>query len=502
MKMFSKVGWGLAVVAVLAAAVLLASSSKRTFASAPKVTVQDTPLARDTRLAARFSPVVKRAAPSVVNIYSTKTVRERAVRLPFFDDPFFRHFFGDDFDTARPPGKRLEQSLGSGVIVSPDGYILSNNHVVEGADEIRVSLANGNKTEHTAKVVGTDPQTDIAVLKIDAKDLPAITLADSDRLEVGDVVLAIGNPFGVGQTVTMGIVSAVGRSGFGVLGPGGYEDFIQTDASINPGNSGGALVDAEGRLVGINTFIISRSGGSAGVGFAVPVNLARFAMDRLVKDGKVTRGYLGAFLQPEITADLAREFKLPNQEGAMIAEVIAKSPAETAGLKDGDVVIEFNGRKVTDSRHLRLMVAQTPPDAKVSLKLIRNGKEQTLTVKLGELTEDKAPRLGLREGRRESTKEALDGVTVDEVDARARRQFDIPAHVRGAIVTEVEPGSPAHRAGLRPGDVIVEINRQPVRDAADAVELSKRTTDARVLLRVWSHGAMRFLVVDGSHGRK
>ena len=268
--------------------------------------VDDSPLRHEVKAATSFAPVIKKVAPSVVNIYSTMTVRERA--LPFFNDPMWRHFFGDPSGDQGQPRTHREEGLGSGVIVTSDGYILTANHVVEGAEKIQVALASGEK-EFDAKVVGADPATDTAVLKIDARDLPAITIADSDKLEVGDVVLAVGNPFAVGQTVTMGIVSGLGRGGFGI---NNYENFIQTDAAINPGNSGGALVDAEGRLVGINTAIFSRSGGNQGVGFAVPLNMARYVMDRLIKEGKVTRGYLGLSLQPEVTPALAKQFNLPN----------------------------------------------------------------------------------------------------------------------------------------------------------------------------------------------
>jgi len=500
MKPLDRFGLSLAFVTASVAVVFFTAAARAPGAAAPKIAVDEKAISKETRLATSFAPVVKKAAPSVVNIYSTKVVKESTRRFtPFFDDPFWRRFFGEDPDVDRRPSKRLEQSLGSGVIVSQDGYILSNNHVVQGADEIKVALAQGHKEEYVAKLVGSDPQSEIAVLKIDAQNLPAITLADSDKLEVGDRVIAIGNPFGIGQTVTMGIVSAIGRGGFGVAD---YEDFIQTDASINPGNSGGALVDAEGRLVGINTFIISRSGGNQGIGFAVPINMARRIMDRLVQEGKVTRGYLGAWLQPEITADLAREFKLPDPSGAMLSQIMDQSPAQDAGLKEGDVVIEFNGRKVTDSRNLRLMVSQTPPKTKVNLKILRDGKAKTLAVTLGELPEDKSLRPGRGGPADESGQDALDGVTVTDIDARTRRQLDMPDNLRGALVTEVEPDSPAYAAGLRPGGVILEINRQMVRDADDAVQLSKKVKGDRVLLRVWSQGGTRYLVVDAVKAKK
>ncbi|HEY9173833.1 MAG TPA: Do family serine endopeptidase, partial [Verrucomicrobiae bacterium] len=361
-------------------AVLWLAAAPAWAAATPKLKTDNSPLPADARPALTFKPIVKKVTPSVVNIYSAKTVRQTPAFAPFFDDPFFRQFFGVPFENV--PRERREQSLGSGVIATEDGYILTNNHVVDGADEIKVALAD-DKSVYDAKVIGTDPQTDIAVLKIEGKNLPAITITDSDQLEVGDIVLAIGNPFGVGQTVTMGIVSAKGRGGMGIVD---YEDFIQTDASINPGNSGGALVDAAGRLVGINQSIISRSGGNQGIGFSVPINLARYVMERLIADGKVTRGYLGVMIQP-VTPDLAKEFKLPDNTGALIGDVTKDSPAEDAGLKEGDVIIEFNGKKVTDSRHLRLLVSQTAPGTKADVKLLRDGKEKNLTVKLGELPE-------------------------------------------------------------------------------------------------------------------
>src|SRR5581483_2317458 len=303
-----------------------------------------------------YAPMIKRVAPSVVNIYSTRIIRERSLDLhPFFDDPTFRRFFGPDDNgngggnggngrRGRRPHSQKAQGLGSGVVVSPDGYILTANHVVEGADEIKVALTDGGK-EFPAKVIGADPPTDVALLKIDAKDLPAIAIADSDKLEVGDVVLAIGNPFDVGQTVTMGIVSAVGRTSLDI---NEYENFIQTDAAINPGNSGGALVDAEGRLVGINTAIFSRSGGNQGVGFAVPVNLARAVMERLVNYGKVTRGYLGVSLQPEITPEIMQDFSLPDTSGSLVTGVMPNTPAAQAGMKEGDFIREVNGKKIND----------------------------------------------------------------------------------------------------------------------------------------------------------
>jgi serine protease Do len=469
----------------------------------PKFNLQDSPISRETRGVSSYAPIIKRAAPSVVNIYSTRTIRQRPMMNPFFNDPFFRRFFGPEPDEGNQRPRRLKtQSLGSGVIVSADGYILTANHVVEGADDIKVALDSGGK-EYTAKVIGADPPTDVAVLKISAKDLPVITIADSDKLEVGDVVLAIGNPFALNQTVTMGIVSALGRTALGITD---YENFIQTDAAINPGNSGGALVDVEGRLVGINTAIFSRSGGYQGVGFAVPVNLARSVMERLIKYGKVTRGYLGISLQPEITEDLMQEFKLPDQSGAMVAGVSPNTPAAAAGLASGDVIRAVDGKKVADSPQLRLMISQTPPDTKVTLAILRSepGKkpvEKSISVTLGTLPPELASR-DSRNGPREEAapaRDALDGVEVSDLDANLRHQYNIPSQIHGALVTGVDDGSNAAEAGLREGDVIQEINRHSIKDADEAVEWSKKVEhDKRVTLLVWARGGSRFVVVDNS----
>jgi serine protease Do len=478
--------------------------------AAPKLIIQDKPVNRDVRAGASFSGVIKKVAPSVVNIYSTLTLRDRdrSMGNPLFDDPMFRRFFGDDFGEQRQPRERKAQSLGSGVIVSSDGYLLTANHVVEGADKVRVALASGDK-EFEAKVIGTDPPTDIALLKIEGNNLPAIPVADSDKLEVGDIVLAIGNPFGVGQTVTMGIVSAIGRGGFGI---NDYENFIQTDAAINPGNSGGALVDAEGRLIGINTAIFSRSGGNMGVGFAVPISMARFVMDRITSEGKVARGYLGIDIQP-LTPELASDFNLPaDSSGVLVGGVRPDSAAEKAGLKEGDLILDINGKKISDPRNLQLLIAQTAPGSKIVIRVLRSegGRkpvEKTVTTTLAELPQDALASRGRNSSgeRNPSTMDALDGVEVTDIDSRVRRRLELPANVRGALVTNIDPDSHAAEAGLRPGDIIVEINRQPVRSGDDAVNLSKKIKGDHVLLRVWSQGAggggTRYVVINNPKSR-
>jgi serine protease Do len=469
----------------------------------PKFNVETTPVNRDARGETSYAPIVKKAAPSVVNIYSTRTIHLRQMGVPLFDDPLFRQFFGDGRQN-RHPRTAKEQSLGSGVIVSSDGYILTANHVINGADSngVKVALAGDGK-EFTAKVIGTDPATDVAVLKVDAQDLPAITICDSDKLEVGDIVLAIGNPFGVGQTVTKGIVSALGRTALGVLGPEGYEDFIQTDAAINQGNSGGALVDAQGRLAGINTVIFSGTGGFQGVGFAVPSNLARSVMERLIKFGKVTRGFIGVMLQPEITPDMAERYSLPDRNGAMVRQISPNTPAVSAGLLQGDVIREVDGKKIADSRQLRLAISQTAPGSKVTLAILRveSGKkpvEKTVTLTLGELPVQVADNGSRMEqgGDNEPDQDALDGVEVTDLNPDVRRQYEIPRNVHGALVSSVDEDSNSAKAGLRQGDVVLEINHEPVRNADDAVELSKNAKGSRVLLRLWREGGSFSITVD------
>ena len=486
---------GALLVAGATAAVTGKSDAKDEAKATPvKLAVDERPVAREGKFGVSFAPVVKKVAPSVVKITTSTKVKQASLpEFPGFDNPFFRRFFGDEFDQRAPRRQHnlpRQHGLGSGVIVTKDGYILTNNHVVDEADELKVVLQDGR--EFTGTVVGKDPKTDVAVVKIDAKDLPAIEIADSDKIEVGDVVLAIGNPFGIGQTVTMGMVSATGRATLGL----DYEDFIQTDAAINPGNSGGALVDAEGRLIGINTAILSRSGGNQGIGFAIPTNLARDIMESLVADGKVTRGYLGVMIQ-DVTPGLAKEFSLKERNGALIGDVVPKGPAEKAGLKTGDVVLEFNGKAVRDSRQLKLQVARVKPGETVPVKVLRNGSTKTIDVVVKELPgSDKIAKADTKET---DDGEALKGVAVSDLDAQTRRQFNIPNNIHGAIVTDVDDNSSARESGLKPGDVILEINRKPVKSAEDAVKLTENPKDKTTLLRVWSNGGSRYVVVDESN---
>ncbi len=405
-----------------------------------------------------FAPVVKRAMPAVVNISSTKVVKEQP-QQGFFDDPFFRQFFGGRVPQQQQPRSERATSLGSGVVVSPDGYIITNNHVVDGASDVKVSFAD--KEEYPAKVIGTDKYTDIAVLKINKSGLTTLPFANSDRSEVGDVVLAIGEPFGLGQTVTMGIISAKGRAGLGIER---FEDFIQTDAAINRGNSGGALIDTRGDLVGINTAILSgETGGNQGIGFAIPANLARNIMDQILKSGKVTRGFLGITPQ-EVTPEMAQTFNLPaNTHGVAIATVVPDSPAAKAGLKVNDVIVAVNGTNVEDLNSFRLQIAGFSPGTTVELKVVRDGQTLNTSVKLTEFNleaenngepQNNAPGGG--------EKGALNGVSVQALTPDLRQQLQVPEGTQGVVITDIDPDSQAAGAGLEQGDIILQVNRQPV----------------------------------------
>jgi serine protease Do len=454
--------------------------------------LDERPIARDAGSHTSFAPVVKKVAPAVVKVFTTTKAHNMAYSGPPEMDDLFRHFFGDQFGgrSQRRAYSPPQTGIGSGVIATKDGYILTNNHVVDGADEVQVALQDGR--EFTAKVIGRDPKSDVAVIKIEAKDLPALQMADSEKVEVGDVVLAIGNPFGIGQTVTSGIVSATGRSGAVNLD---YEDFIQTDAAINPGNSGGALVDAEGRLIGINTAILSRTGGNQGIGFAIPANLARDVMEGLVKDGHVTRGQLGVYLK-NITPALAKKFDLKDTNGALVAEVEPGSPADKAGIKGGDILVEFNGKKVTDSHHLKFEVARTHPGESVAVKVLRDGSSKSMEVAIG--NSDGTEHLAKAEKSTKDDNGTLNGVTVADLDRQTRQEFEVPPTVKGVVISDVSPDSAAAGAGLRRGDVILEINRKPVKTADEAVRLTENTTDKTTLLRVWRAGHFDFVVVDES----
>ena len=450
----------------------------------------DKPLVRDVKDGTSFAAIVQKVAPSVVKVFVTMKSSENQVANP--DMEFFRRFFGGDgLNQMNPeqPNSPTEHGLGSGVIVASNGYILTNNHVVSEASEIQVVLNDGR--QFTAKVIGTDPQTDVALIKIDAENLLALTLTDSSKVEIGDVVLAIGNPFGVGQTVTKGIVSAKDRTTSG----DGDEDFIQTDAAINPGNSGGALVDTEGRLVGINSAILTRSGGNQGIGFAVPSDLCRWVMDSLVRNGHVERGLLGVMIQ-DLTPDLAKAFKLDRTTGALVGDVSPGSPADRAGLKSGDVITQFNGQAIQNASQLKLRVAETAPGSKAPVIVSRNGEDKTFDVTLGNAPEKKVAKANETNGT--ERKEALAGVEVADLDQSTRSELNVPDNVQGAVISQVMPNSAAYEAGLRAGDVITELNHQPVKSAQDAIADSEKQPGGETLVKVWTKGRSHYLIVEES----
>ena len=458
------------------------------FVANPSVFASST-AAEAQAMQATFAPVIQKVMPSVVNIFSTKNIGTDRNLEPFFSDPFFRRFFKDDFwGTPAIPRERQERSLGSGVIVSPEGHILTNDHVVDGATEVKVLLSD--KRELTARIVGRDSKTDLAVPKIDETALPAVSLGDSTKVQVGDVVFAIGNPFGVGQTVTMDLVSAIGRGGLGIEE---YEDFIQTDAAINPGNSGGALINAQGEVIGINTAILSRSGGNQGVGFAIPVNMARNVMDQIIHDGKVSRAFLGVMIQP-VTPDVATAFKLSKSEGALISDVSANSPAETAGLKAGDVVTKVDGQTIIDSRALQLMIGQMKPGRTVRLSVIRDGVERQHSVTLGEQRGGNRETDGKRNGT--SADRVLEGVSVETLTPEVASEFGIARPMRGVVVLRVDPDSSAADAGLESRDVILEVNRRPVTTVNELQQYINDSNSDSTILFVNRDGRMRYVVIS------
>ena len=432
--------------------------------------------------AAGFASVIQKDLPAVVNISTSRVVKTSAEGP--FGDPMFRQFFGPGFQMPR---KRKESALGSGVIVSPEGYILTNNHVVDGAQQIIVTLSD--KRDYQARLIGADPKTDVALLKISAANLPVLAFADSKKVRVGDYALAIGNPFGIGQTVTLGIVSATGRGGLGIED---YEDFIQTDAAINPGNSGGALVNSDGDLIGINTAIISpNSGGNNGVGFAIPSNMARNVMEELAAHGKVTRGYVGVMLQP-VTPSIAKAFGMKEPAGALVAEVSPDSPASRAGLKNGDIILQVNNTPIADNNQLKLLVGSLQPGTTVDMRIFRNGSTIDSKVTLGELPSTGSA--GSREPGGENS--ALDGVELGELTPEILGELRLPAHTHGVVVMNVDPDSAAAEAGLQRGDVIESINRKPVNDVGQARQLLEQAAHQSTLLLVNRGGQTMFVVVE------
>ncbi len=457
---------------------------------------EDDNIALLDRSAKAFSSVVKKAGPAVVYIGVEKSSKifggaRGGQNMPdLFNDPFFQRFFGPQFQHPQQPRRQFKQrGAGSGFIVSPDGLILTNNHVVENADTIKVRLAD--EREFTAEVIGTDPQSDVALIKIDGKNLPTLPLGDSDKLEVGEWVIAIGSPFELSQTVTVGVVSAKGRSRIGI---NDYENFIQTDAAINPGNSGGPLLNIHGEAVGINTAIFSRSGGYMGIGFAIPINMARSIEKQLQSDGKVTRGWLGVVIQ-DVNEDLAASFGLDKAEGILIAEVGDDSPALAAGLKQGDVILTLDGKKVEDVAQLRNKIAMTAPDTKVTLGIIRDGRDKKIKVTIGEQPDDfsRTTRLS-RKGAHGSMLDKL-GMSLQNLTPALASQFGYDKG-QGVLIAQVKPDSPAARVGLQPGQLIEEVNKIRVHNIKELKKaLKKGRNPKQVLLRVRAGEFSQYVVL-------
>ncbi|MEW6419527.1 MAG: DegQ family serine endoprotease [Nitrospirota bacterium] len=454
-------------------------TSSYIYASESKISQQSVNIL--TEMGKAMAEIAEAVKPAIVNISTTRTMKVQERVYPFFNDPFFKRFFGDQFKT---PKERKTVSLGSGVIVDSKGYILTANHVVQGAEEINVTLSD--KREFKGTIIGTDAKTDIAVIKIDSDHLQTIKLGDSDKLRVGETVLAIGSPYGLSQTVTMGIVSAVGRANVGIAE---YEDFIQTDAAINPGNSGGAMVNVKGELVGINTAIFSTSGGYQGIGFAIPSNMAKAVMESLIKNGKVIRGWLGVSVQG-ITPEISKQFNLKEEKGALVGDVIEGGPAEEAGIQRGDVIIGYDGKKIDEPYQLRNMVANTPPGQEVNIKIIRENKTEIKKITIGELP---------AEIQKPSTSEynnLLKGVTVQDITTEIYNSLNLPKRLKGVIVSDVDEDSPAAMV-LTQGDVIQEINKQKITDIKDYENVvSKIKPGKDILLYVFRGGLSMYITLS------
>ena len=438
-----------------------------------------------------YERIAKAVTPAIVAIQSTQVIKTQ--QSPFLNDPFFRQFFGNIFPQV--PREQREHALGSGVILTPDGYIVTNNHVIAKATEISVTLSD--KRSFKGKVVGADPQTDVAVVKIDGKGLPTAAFGDSDKLKVGDIVMAFGNPFGQYFTVTRGSVSALGRSGGGIEE---IQNFIQTDAAINPGNSGGALVNVHGQVVGINTAILSGNsgpggeGGFVGIGFAIPSNMVKHVMEDLIKTGKVSRGYLGVAIR-DLDDGLAKQFKVPDTAGALIEDVTSGGPGDKAGLKTGDVIRRLNGQTIEDAGQLTAEITNLSPGSVATLDILRDGNPMTIKVTLGE----RPANLGTSAGLGNIQQGALRGLSVQNLTPQIRDQLGLPATVTGVVITQVDPNSPAAQYGLQEGDVIESVNRQPVHNV---MEFNRAASQAKgqTLLRINRQGTGIFVVISPDEG--
>jgi len=434
-----------------------------------------------------YADVAAKTMPAVVNISTDKLAGDN-VENPLLKDPMFRRFFNIPEGSPHSRPEHMEHSLGSGIVISADGYILTNNHMVENADKVHVKFAG--EREYDAEIIGTDPPTDVALIKIDAHDLPFLEIANSDGLRVGDQVMAIGNPFGVGQTVTMGIVSGLGRN----INLMDYSNLIQTDAAINPGNSGGALVDMEGRLVGMNAAILSRSGGSQGIGFAIPTNMAMRVMESLRDEGHVQRAYLGVFPQL-VDQSMADYYGMDKPRGVLVAQVSDDTPADRGGLEDGDIILSVDGKEIDNPSMLRNVISLSAVGEKVRLVLLRDGKEKRVSVKLEKLPD--APGSAASDKKSSVEDETLSGVTVSELSQHLRDQAQLPEEIEGLFVVRVDPASKAARASLEPGDVILEVGRDKIASFDDFQGALQKNTDRPVFLRVYKprQGRSVFLAV-------
>ncbi|HKO34891.1 MAG TPA: Do family serine endopeptidase [Pyrinomonadaceae bacterium] len=472
-------------------AVCLSVSSVACKGSQGAPAVNSTPVA-DAPPQNSYADAVARVAPAVVTIHANKRVR-RSQQFPFLDDPSLRDWFNDRRrDQPQQPRESLERALGSGVIVSADGYIITNHHVVDGAEDIKVDLTDGRTLD--AKLVGSDQPSDIAVLKVTQTSLPFLTPGDSDKVRVGDVALAIGNPLDVGQTVTMGIISAKGRSTPGT-GSGNFEDFLQTDAPINRGNSGGALVNTNGDLIGINSQIIGGlSGGNIGIGFAIPSNMVRSVMDQLIKTGTVRRGQLGISVR-RVDSDMAQSLGMSETKGIIVNSIVPASAAERAGIRQGDVIIALNGSPVNETNAFRNQIASMAPGSQVTLTLLRDNREQKITATLGEVKPETARNEENESTTPGSTNQGKLGLTVMPLTPEIAAELSLRAGTQGVVIETVDPAGPAAAAGLARGDVIQEVNRQPIRSAADLSSAIDKAGNRPALLLINRRGNPAYVTV-------
>lgn len=454
------------------------------FSQAPKVQKRINPQVGNDAVYS-YNASINGPKKAVVNISTQKNVSQNIPNHPMFSDPFFQQFFGDMYNQI--PKERVERSLGSGVIISNDGYIITNNHVIDDAQKVLVSL-QGSTQEYTAKVIGTDARSDLAVIKIEAKNLSPIAFADSDNVLVGDVVFAIGNPFGVGETVTKGIVSALNKSGMGI---NDYENFIQTDASINPGNSGGALVDTRGALIGINTAILSRTGGNHGVGFAIPSNMVQKIAKELIEKGSIKRGFLGVGIQ-DITSELKESYG--DKSGAVVISLEPNSPASKAGLMVWDLITHINGKKVSNAAELKNMIGMLSPNEKVSVTYIRDKQERQTQITLAELQDSKSQKP--QSNNSNPSKAAnIEGLSVEELNNASRNRYKIPNNIEGVLITRVNANSKAEEAGFKVGEVIAQVENVKIRKPSDLSGAFDRFKNKTKRILVYSASGTRSVVL-------